>query len=227
MSAITHGDQQGAIGHERQAGAEVHAGILVRFGAEDLLDAVEAVIDKAAAHHPGAIDLGGAGGERQVDQAVVGKIGMQYHIGEPALAAAEQIVDLGHWLGQQLAIPDQAQGPGFFRHQQVATGQEGDAVGLAQAAHQGFDLVVGGGGVETPGGEGQDCRHQPATAARKTGDHRSLSMQSANRAPPQAPASIWPARPAAPRVPAYSVIPKNTALIRLSIAPIITAAASG
>jgi len=206
LGAVAHRDQQGFVLQKHQPRAKVSAGILIGPGAEDLLDIAQLVVDKACFHHPSAVGFGRSARICQVHQAILGKARVWHHIGQGALAAAVDIGQLRHRLLDQGAVANQPQGAGFFCHQHVAIGQKGKAVGAVETLHQGFNPVVFllcMYNWRQNKSHSQYAANYLAKAQYLAKAHLDFSrLISANTRPPAAPASIWQARPAGPRVPA-------------------------
>ncbi len=144
-AVIAQRQEQVVVRRLHDAAAEMPAARRRSFLAEDHLHVVELVTGELGPRHRGAAAALVRIGETEIDGLVLREVAIERDVMQPALARREHFRQAGKRRGE-LAVGDDAQTAGTFRHQHAAVGQERERPGVVQSAHHRLDRECAGGG---------------------------------------------------------------------------------
>ena len=140
VETVAGGQHQAAIGQEGHAPAKMHRRILGRADLEDELGLHQPIPVQPGAGNAGEVGALLSGGIAEVNQAIIGKLRVQHHVEQPALAGQPHC-----WhAGNRPLLPagtEPPQPPGAFRHKHITCRQKRKAPRVIQPAGHHLHLL--------------------------------------------------------------------------------------
>jgi len=148
---VAHAEKQIVVGCLRDAAAEMIAARERAVLMEDHLHILESrsgVVEEPCTGERRARAAADRLGKAEIDGVVLRVTAIEHDVVQAALARGEHLRHAGEWRRELAVLSDDAHAPRPLRDQHAAVGQERECPGVLEAARDGLDREIAGGGMK-------------------------------------------------------------------------------